>query len=60
MCTERDHDDNQALANPPTQNAYPFGAFESLGFTHRLVSHFKPITTGVCGDALELCLSPNS
>jgi hypothetical protein len=25
-----------------------------LGFTHCLVSHFKPITTGVCGDALEL------
>jgi hypothetical protein len=26
----------------------PFG-----GFTHGLVPHFKPITTGVCGDALE-------
>jgi hypothetical protein len=25
-----------------------------FGFTRCLVPHFKPITTGVCGDALEL------
>jgi len=28
--------------------------FDPFGFTHGLVPHFKPITTGVCGDALEL------
>jgi hypothetical protein len=25
-----------------------------FGFIHGLVPHLKPITTGVCGDALEL------
>ena len=28
--------------------------FDPFGFAHCLVPHFKPITTGVCGDALEL------
>jgi len=36
-------------------HAHP--AFDPSGFTHGLVPHFKPITTGVCSDAPELRFS---